>query len=61
MDRVKRIFGFLSKLREGVIRIRTEEPDYSDIPIKEYDWFRTIYQGAEELTRTPPNHEGNLC
>ena len=33
----------------GVIRIRTEEPDYSAIPDPEYDWEHTVYRGAEEV------------
>jgi hypothetical protein len=37
LDRVKRICGYLSKMRHSIIRIRTEEPDYSDIPNPEYD------------------------
>ncbi len=48
MDRVKRIHGYLSKMRHAVIRIRTDEPDYSDIPVKVYDWAYTCYHGAEE-------------
>ncbi len=31
-----------------VIRIRTEVPDYSNIPKKEYDWSCTCYAGATE-------------
>ena len=49
MDRVKRIHGYLSKMRHGIIRIRTELPDYSVIPEKMYDWDYTCYEGAEEL------------
>jgi hypothetical protein len=49
LDRVKRIYGYLSKMRHGVIRIRTELPDYSVIPEKTYDWDYTCYEGAEEL------------
>jgi hypothetical protein len=48
LDRVKRIIGYLSKMRHGVIRIRTEEPDYSDLEFKQYDWAYTCYGGAEE-------------
>ena len=48
LERVKRIFGYLSKMRHGVIRIRTEEPDYSDLDKKEYDWFYSCYGGAKE-------------
>jgi hypothetical protein len=32
MDRVKRIHGYISKMKHGIVRIRTEEPDHSDIP-----------------------------
>ena len=49
LDRVKRICGYLSKMRNGTIRIRTDEPDYSDIPKKEYDWEYTCYHGAKEV------------
>ncbi len=48
MDRVKRIHGYLSKMRHAVIRIHTDEPNYSDIPVKVYDWAYTCYHGAEE-------------
>ena len=48
LDRVKRIFGYLTKMRHGKIRILTDEPDYSDIPIKEYDWQYTVYGDAKE-------------
>lgn len=48
MDRVKRIHGYLSKMRHGVIRIRVGKPDYSNIPEKKYDWFYTCYSGAKE-------------
>lgn len=48
LDRVKRIFGYLSKMRHGKIRILTDEPDYSDIPVKEYDWQYTVYGDVKE-------------
>ena len=37
-DRVQRIHGYLPKKKHSVIRICTEELDYSDIPMKENDW-----------------------
>ena len=49
MDRVKRIYGYLSKMRHAIIRIRTEEPDFSNIPEKVYDWAYTCYRGAAEV------------
>jgi hypothetical protein len=56
LERVKRIHGYLSKMRHGIIRIRTEEPDFSSIPEVQYDWEYTAYGGAsEELpTDAPP-------
>lgn len=37
MERVQRIHGYISKMRHGVICIRTEEPDYSSTPVKHHD------------------------
>jgi hypothetical protein len=60
LDRVKRICGYLSKMRHSVIRIRTEEPDYSAIPKMEYDWESSVYKGAkEELPKDAPEPLGN--
>ena len=59
LDRVKRICGYLSKMRHSVIRIRTEEPDYSAIPKTEYDWESSVYSGAtEELPKDAPEPLG---
>ena len=52
MDQVKRIYGYLSKMRHAIIRIRTDEPDFSHIPEKHYDWSYTCYCGAEEVLPT---------
>ena len=45
---IKRIFGYLTSLPHGAIRYRIHEPDYSDLPHKEYDWARTVYTGTKE-------------
>ena len=49
MDRVKRIHGYLSKMRHATVRIRTELPDFSNVPEKHYDWEYSVYKGAKEL------------
>jgi Reverse transcriptase (RNA-dependent DNA polymerase) len=49
LDRAKRIYGYLSNMRHGKLRIRTEEPDYSDIPDPEHDWAKTVYGDATEV------------
>ena len=48
LSRVKRIYGYLSKMKHATIRVRTEEPDYSDIPIEKYDWSYTVYGNVKE-------------
>ena len=59
MERVQRIYGYLSKMRHGVIKIRTEAPDYSSIPVKMYDWEYTCYADAkEEIPPGSPEPKG---
>jgi hypothetical protein len=48
LERVRRIYGYLSKMRHGALRIRTDEPDYSDLHDPQYDWTRTVYGELEE-------------
>jgi hypothetical protein len=49
LERVKRMYAYLSQFRDAAIRVRTELPDYSDVPCFEYDWTHTVYGGAKEL------------
>ena len=59
LERIKRIHGYLSKMRHGIIRIRTDTPDFSDTPEKKHEWFYTCYSGAkEELPRNAPRPLG---
>jgi hypothetical protein len=44
LERVQRICGYLSKIRQGFLRIRTEEPD----PDQSYNWERLVYSEAHE-------------
>ena len=48
MDHVKGIHRYLARYKHGVICIDTDEPDYSDIPKKEYSWSVACYPGAKE-------------
>jgi hypothetical protein len=52
MDRVKRVFGYLYKMKHGIIRIRTQEPDYSDLPDLKFDWSRSVYGEPKEIIPT---------
>ena len=49
LDRVKRIYSYLSKMRHAIIRIRTEEPDYSGLPEQDFDWEYSVYGDVKEL------------
>ena len=49
LERLKHIYGYVKKWKIGAIRYRTEEPDYSAIPEKIYDWAHTVYGDVEEL------------
>jgi len=60
LDRVKRIHGYLSKMRHATIKIRTDTPDYSNIPVKLYDWEYSCYADAkEEIPLDAPTPKGS--
>ena len=42
--------GYLAKIRNAVIRIRIEKPDYSDLLKFDYDWTRMVFGETEEYT-----------
>ena len=59
MERVKRIHGCLSKMRHGAIRIRTDMPDYSDIPEKIHNWeYSPCGKVKEEIPHNCPKPLG---
>ncbi len=59
LNRVKRICGYLAKMKHGFIRVRTNEPDYSSLPEPNYDWSRTVYGDVkEELPHNAPRPLG---
>ena len=52
---VHRISVYLASLAHGAIRYRIHEPDYSDLPHKEYDSARTVcIRTREELPHNLP-------
>jgi len=59
LDRIKRIHGYLSKMRHATFKIRTDAPDYSDISVKLCDWECTCYADAkEEIPLDAPEPKG---
>jgi hypothetical protein len=49
LKQLQQIYGYLSKMRFVTIRVRIDEPDFSDIPDPEYDWAYTVYSKTKEL------------
>jgi hypothetical protein len=43
-------------MRHAAIRIRTQEPDFSDLPDLQFDWSRSVYGEPKEIipTNAPP-------
>jgi hypothetical protein len=48
LERVKCMVGYLSKFRFAELRILTDEPNFSDIEVAEYDWSKSIYGNVSE-------------
>ena len=46
MDRLKRMYGYIARMKHGAIRFRTGIPDYTAIPIPEHSWIKTVYGEA---------------
>ncbi|MDF1541374.1 MAG: Ty1/Copia family ribonuclease HI, partial [Candidatus Thorarchaeota archaeon] len=53
LERAKRIVAYLCKMRNAVIRVRTDTPDYSDLPVTSYEWSKTVYG---EITEAIPDN-----
>ena len=59
LERLERIIGYLANFPCGSLRFRTHEPDYSNLPQKEYDCQRTVYSGAKkEIPHDIPEPKG---
>ena len=53
LSRVRRIVGYLTKMKHGVVRFRVGKPDLSSLDDIEYGWERTIYRKVSEII--PPD------
>ena len=49
LDRLKWIVGYLVKMKHGFIRVRTKEPDFSDLPSQPQDWSHTVCGKVTEM------------
>ena len=48
LERLKRIYGYLLSHDKGAIRVRTDIPDYSELPDQSYNWMYTMYRKVQE-------------
>jgi hypothetical protein len=48
LDRCKRIYEYLSKMRHLQIKINTSEPDFSELTRPAQDWKNTVYGDTRE-------------
>jgi hypothetical protein len=48
LERLRRVCAYISKFKSACIRVRTELPDYSDLPSQNHDWARTVYGTVRE-------------
>lgn len=61
LDRAKRIYGYLSCMRNAAICIRTKEPDFSAIPDPDHDWKYSVYGDTkEEIPHDAPKPLGKF-
>ena len=48
LDRIKRVYAYLCKMKHATIRFRTDVPDISDFDFIERDWSNSPYSGTRE-------------
>ena len=48
LERVRRMIGYLTRMRDSAVRFRTGCPNYDELHEERYDWQGTIYLGAQE-------------
>ena len=59
MNRLKRMYGYIARMKQGAIRFRTGIPDYTAIPIPEHSWIKTVYgEAKEEIPHNAPKPLG---
>ena len=49
LERLQRIYGYVTQTKHYSIRYRTKEPDYSYLPNIKHDWFYTVNSNVPEI------------
>jgi hypothetical protein len=59
LEQLKHIYGYLRLLKSAAIRVRVDEPDFSTLPIQDFDWAETVYgKVQEEFPKDIPEPHG---
>ena len=58
IERMKRIYGYISKTKHYALRLRTDEPNCMHLPDLEYDWTRIYGDVLEEIPKDAPESLG---
>ena len=58
IERMKRIYGYLSRMKHYALRFRSEESNYMHLPELEYDWTRVYGNVTEEIPKDAPEPLG---
>ena len=58
IERMKRIYGYLSRTKHYALRFRTAEPNYMHLPDLEYDWTRIYGNVFEQIPKDAPEPLG---
>ena len=58
IERMKRIYGYLSRTKHYALRFRTDEPNYMHLPELEYYWTRIYVNVLEEIPKDAPEPLG---
>jgi hypothetical protein len=52
LDHAKCVYGYLYKMKYAMIRLRTEEPNYSGLLEQDFDWAYSVYGNVREVELT---------
>jgi hypothetical protein len=52
LDCVKRVYGYLSKMKEGIIHVHTDKLDYSGLAEQDLDWTASVYGNVSKILPT---------
>ena len=48
LDRLRRIYGYISHMKNLRLAFRTDMPDLSGAPRRKFDWSESVYGKTEE-------------